>query len=154
MPWTKLPDGPYAGRTLPEVILVAEDPSYVYGGLASGVFTGPLLVEAQAVADRASRIRLPRAKEGDVVFYYRHVGAESFGGIAVVSKKKASKYAPFAAAQSVGLDLSMAGRVAPKDPRGGAMAVSGLKVAVWGDPKVVLTADDCASFFDDKRNLF
>ncbi len=154
MTYSKLPTGIHAGRTLPEVILASEDPSYVYGGLAAGVFTGALLAEAEAVTDRASRIRLPGAKDGDVVMYYRHAGAESFGGFAVVSKKEARKCAPFAAAQSVGLDLSMAGKVAPKDPRGGAMVVSGLKVAVWGELHPHLTAEDCAVFFDDERNFF
>ena len=153
MTFSKLSEDPYAGRTLPEVILASGDPSYVYAGLAAGAFTGSDLAEATFLADRASRIRLPGSKPGDVTLYYRHAGAETSGGFTVVSAKKAPKYAPFAAAQSEGLDLSMAFKVAPKDPKAGPILVAGLKLAVWGRIKVDFTAEACAEFFNDESRF-
>ncbi len=153
MPWTKLSNGTYAGRTLPEVILAAEDPDFLFTGIRCGVFLGPLLSEAWELSHKASRICLPWEDPSDVTFYYRHAGEESFGGIAVVPARDAARYRPFAAAESHGLDLSMPCRVAPKDPNGTSLLVTGLKLDVWGELHPDLTPEACAAFFGNVENF-
>jgi hypothetical protein len=57
--WATLPFGKHKGKTLPQVIL--HDPDWFYWAHGNSIFKSAILAEqASEVADKASRIRIPK----------------------------------------------------------------------------------------------
>ncbi len=113
MDWHRLGDGPYSGKTIPEIMFQVPDPDYVLDGLERGEFSGAVREEAAELCRRAARIRLAP----DVVVYYR-VDDGSYCGVAMVPKASAERDAceRTAAARTEGyLDLTILKRIAPRD---------------------------------------
>lgn len=153
--WLKLDAGKHAGETLPQVML--DDPLFVLDGFEAGLFKDDLLAQAAHVIDRTSRVRVPRDADEDpnTTVFYRLLPDESFGGYSVVPKSdpKYTEYARFAAAQSEGLDVSLAWMLAPGDDLAAAIVMNGIKHMYFGHPKAVLTRAECEAFFEDAANF-
>lgn len=70
MAWTVVNFGKYKGKnkTLPQIVF--DDPDWFFWALGVGAFCGPLEAEADRLADRAQRIRIPDPDWRDLVAEY------------------------------------------------------------------------------------
>src|SRR4051812_36367035 len=69
MEWSVVDFGRYAGKTLPQIVFT--DPDWFFWAVVEGKFRGELAAQAERVAARARRIRIPRPEgvERKVVEY-------------------------------------------------------------------------------------
>jgi hypothetical protein len=82
--WIPMPFGRYTGLTLPQVLFT--DPDYFFW--VRGILKGALAIEAEQVARRACRIRIPREPaEAFVVDYFFEPGGQ-FVCFSIVPKDK------------------------------------------------------------------
>lgn len=155
MNWHRLPSGPHAGRTVPEVFFI--DPDYLFKGFEAREFNGAVLADAAEVCRLATHIRVPRGEdeEQEVAVLYHLLPDGSFGGFVIVamSDPRLPEFQKYAAARSAGLDVSIPRRIAPSD----ATATKGMVEAVlfqfYRDPNKQLPAADCAAFFENNENF-
>ncbi len=115
MDWHRLSDGPYPGKTIPEVMFHELDPDYVLDGLQNGEFSGAVQDEAAELCRRAAHIRL----DPDLVVYY-HVDGGCYAGLDIVPRgsPQREECEKTAAAHTDGfLDLTVLRRLAPEDKR-------------------------------------
>lgn len=155
MKWHRLPSGPHAGQTVPEVFF--RDPDYVLDGFEAGDFNAAVLAEAAEVCRLATHIRVPRGEdeEHEVAVFYHLLPDGSFGGFVIAAKSdpRLTEFQKYAAACSAGLDVTVPRRIAPSDARATKGMVEAVLWHYFGDPHRQLSAAECEAFFENEENF-
>jgi hypothetical protein len=152
--WTPLGFGEHKGETLPRIVL--SDPDYFFWAYRKGIFRGVVAAEADKIAERATRIKIPE-KEGEkrVAVYHLHSPTGTFGGLRLMSESEAEddEEDSFAAVRNDVIDLSVPRRIKAYDKSGGKLLIRAVKLYLFGSATARLTTKRCAAFFDDNANF-
>ena len=146
--WAPLKFGKHRGKTLPQVIL--HDPDWFYWALGNG-FTNPVLAEqASEIADKASRIKIPKPDPEDWRVRYEIHPKGAFQDLRIVPLKEVySGGSGILFGES--LDLFVPRRFKTYDKLGYELLLAKLR-KYWFDDKN-LTKQVCERFFIDPANF-
>jgi hypothetical protein len=145
MTWSTVPFGKYQGNTLPQILLL--DPDWFFWMLPK--FYGPLALEAKALAERATRIKIPKKKPQKWCLEYHFDDEDRFCGFTFVRASspqhlKWSVRFPY-------LDLSIVRGRKAYDKGGGRRLIRYFRHYYFGD--LNFTKDRCEAFFDDATHF-
>jgi hypothetical protein len=151
--WTIVNFGKFAGKkmSLPQIVLT--DPDWFWYMADKKAFTGTLAGEAEDIAEKAQKIRIPgkSRKRWKVLNYLTPEGAFSHFDVFDV---RADCHTGSARVQITELiDLSLPHRLKPYDKKGGKALIKGLKFELYGRTDIRLTKGRCEDFFADPSNF-
>ncbi len=152
--WTKLGFGKYKGKTLPRIVFM--DPDYFFWAHEEKMFTGPIAPEANRIAFRATRIRIPQRTRGRLVAVYRlHRPTGTFGGLELIPESQAcdDDEPSFRPLRNDVIDLSVPHQIKRYDKSGEALLIRNVKFYLFGSGRARLTSAKCEGFFEDDRNF-
>jgi len=153
MKWTELDFGRYQGKTLPQVLFT--DPDWFFWAVEEGAFRSKpgLVEEAELLARRAKRVRIPE-RLGDVVAqYWVDPLSCRFARVEVVPRAEAASDEEGLLLRARVFDLSAPRRLAPYDKSGGRKLIGALKALVFGGTSVKMTRARAEAFFADPDNF-
>ena len=147
--WTKVGFGKYAGKTLPQVVLI--DPDWFFWAVENKVFDTPdLQAEAAEVYRKAMRIRI---HQPDSVVEYvvpGHIGKLTDVVVVPVAELRED----FVEGVHEGwFDLYLPRLISPYDKTGNKIMLRAIRHYVFGNEKARLTKARCEAFFDDDSNF-
>ena len=154
MPWSLIPFGQFKGRTLPQVVF--SDPDWFFWTIEGGDFTwrGSLGFEAQLIASKARRIRIPDNANGRLVAeYVIDPGTKRFSDLRIVPSEQLLHEGGSVVERKPLIDLSASRRLAEYDKRGGQILLSCVREILFGKPSARLTRKRTEEFFDDPQNF-
>ena len=88
MRWTTLNFGKHVGKSLPQIIL--SDADWFFWAYGRDVFKGRLSIEAEDLASKATRIKIPKSDPENWQVEYRHEDDGRFIEIAIVEAEEPS----------------------------------------------------------------
>ena len=154
MTWTVVDFGKYKdkGRILPQIVF--DDPDWFFWAHEKGVFEGALKSEAEQIAKRARRIKIPQdGGERKVAEYVIHWPRKRFGGIELVEASRPRPVRSSPTFRKDHLDLSVARLVAEYDKFGCKLLVREVKAILFGSQFARMTRQRAEWFFDNDENF-
>jgi hypothetical protein len=137
---------------LPQIVFA--DPDWFFWAVEEDAFKGALRREAEDIARKAKRIRIPDAEPGEKkVRYYIDPNVGKLANVEVIEASRSPHVGSSATRESLFFDLSMARRISRYDKTGGRFVVSAIKAHVLGGRTTRLTKERCEAFFEEPRNF-
>lgn len=151
MDWTVVDFGKYRGRKkiLPQIVF--DDPDWFFWALGAGAFHGPLAAEAEHVARRARRIKVPPDDGEPRVAEYTHGGRD--GLFAVLELVEVSRPLHARSVRRAWIDLGYPFSLHRYDKGGGRRLVRTAKFALFGIVSAPVPRPRAAALFEDDRNF-
>lgn len=150
MKWTKLNFGKHAGLSLPQIILA--DADWFFWAFYKGAFWGRPAVEAEDLANRARRIKIPKPNPENWEVEYRFEDDGRFMEFAFVAAGVPSYCGYHRVSRLPYLDLSFIRRSRTYDKRGCKYLLRDFRRLYFGDG-IRLTKKRCEKFFSRRRNF-
>ena len=144
--WSTVPFGKYAGKTLPEILVL--DPDWFFW-VAPRLY-GKLADEAQDLARKARAIKIPKSNPGKWEVEYRYEFGDRFCGFGFVEASSA-QYSRWTTRLPY-LDLAWPLRRKKYDKRAGRIMIRDFRRHFFGEHKR-LTKARCEEFFNDDHNF-
>ncbi len=154
MSWSPLYFGKHQGKTLPQIVLT--DPDWFFWAVENGVFQnkGSLAQEAEEVARKATRIRIPDAEgEERVAEYIIHPPTRKFSHMDIVPADQPGDKGSSPTFRSHVIDLSVPRKIARYDKLGCRSLLSSVKYTLFGNKSARMTKQRCEEFFDNPDNF-
>ena len=147
--WSTLKFGKHEGKTLPQIIL--HDPDWFYWAHGNSIFKSPNLAEqASEIADKASRIKIPKPDPENWRIKYAIHPSGKFQDIIIVPLKDAY-HGDSDILFGESLDLFMPRRFKAYDKLGYRLLLAKFKKCWFNSEN--LTKDLCERFFMDEENF-
>jgi hypothetical protein len=153
MAWSSLRFGKYKGKTLPQVLF--SDPDWFFWAVDDGILRGKGDIEAEAdeLAVKAKRIRIPCKPGEDLeAEYFVHRPTGRFGGVQVVPASRPLHEGSSPAWRRKTFDLSMPRQISQYDKTGCKLLLTTVKYHLFGKD-ARLTQKRCEDFFSDPANF-
>jgi hypothetical protein len=142
--WTVLRFRRFDGKTLPQVLL--SDPDWFFWAFNKDVFEGQHAVEAKALFEKATRIRIPKPDAENWAVEYRYDENGQFQGFSIVELGSHMHSGSGQRHRERYLDLSCLSK--SYDKRGGKCLIRDFREYFFGEGRR-LTKERCEAFFDD-----
>jgi hypothetical protein len=146
MRWTPLNFGTHKGKSLPQVII--SDPDWFFWAVASGVFTGTLVAEAEDLVEKATAIKIPKRHSKRWRVEYRYEDRGSFLGFEFVRR---NSHCGHHVTRLPYLDLSCVRRGKAYDKKGCRNLLGDFRRYCLG--KKSATKRRCEKFFSNSKNF-
>jgi hypothetical protein len=145
MTWSNVPFGKYQGNTLPQILLL--DPDWYFWILPE--LYGQLAAEAKALAERATKIKIPKKWPQNWCVKYHFDDEDRFCGFDIVKASspqhlKYSERHPY-------LDLSLVRGRKAYDKGGSRRLIRDFRYYYFDD--LNFTKNRCEAFFDDETHF-
>lgn len=150
MRWTTLNFGKHVGKSLPQIIL--SDADWFFWAYGRDVFKGRLSIEAEDLASKATRIKIPKSDPENWQVEYRHEDDGRFIEIAIVEAEEPSFRSYRGVRRLPYLDLAFIRRSRIYDKQGCRNLLDDFRRLYFGEGKR-LTKDRCEAFFNKRRNF-
>ncbi len=146
--WTATKFGRHKGKTLPQILL--KDADWFYLGLSKGIFGGRLGEEADDIASKACRVKIPKSDPENWRIEYRISFYDNFSGFSVIDEKSAA-YPSENSKISGHLDLSLPYGLKKYDKFGNQIMLKNFRGYYFDGKR--LMKDRCERFFLDDRKF-
>ena len=151
--WTVIDFGKFKdkGMTLPKIVLT--DPDWFFFLIEKEAFTDELARQAQDIAAKATKIRIPgkSSKRWKVRYVFTREGR--FEHFDVIDRHDTWYSGSGFIKISDFIDLSIVHQHKAYDKQGGKRLIKGLKFQLFGRTNVRLTKQVCEKFFENPRNF-
>jgi hypothetical protein len=152
MSWTLVTFGKHRGKTLPKIIF--DDPDWFFWALNAGAFRGRLLEEAERLAERATRIKIPQdGEERRVAQYVLYPDTYQFVRLELVEESRPWHTGSSRTFREDHISLSVAYDLTVYDKSGCKKLVSDVKAILFGSRNVRMTRERAEAFFDNDDNF-
>jgi hypothetical protein len=145
MTWSIVPFGKYHDNTLPQISLL--NPDWFFWMVPK--FYGALALEAKALAERATMIKIPNKKPGKWCVEYPFEGDDRFCGFDIV-RASSPQHLEYSERHPY-LDLSLVRGRKAYDKGGSRRLVQKFRYYYFGE--LNFTKDRCEAFFDDATHF-
>jgi hypothetical protein len=147
--WIPMPFGKYRGLTLPRVLFV--DPDYFFW--LDGVLKGVLATEAEEIARKACRVRIPREPAEAFMVEYIFERDGKFVGFRIVRRDRERYPESHIIHRATHLDFSYLRNRKCYDKGGYVRFLRCFRKSVFGNESARMTKDRCEEFFDGDNFL-
>jgi hypothetical protein len=152
--WTTLSWGKHEGKSLPQILF--SDPDWFFFTFEEKRFEGKgkVKLEAQAIYERATVIKIPDNDSEDLmVEYFIHPPTGKFSHFEIVKSQQALHEGSSFAFRSNYIDMRVPKKIAEYDKLGYKTFIKCLKECLFGSSNVRLTKEKCETFFSDLGNF-
>ena len=141
--WSELEFGKHQGKTLPQIVL--SDPDWFFWAFNNDVFKGQHAIEAKALFEKATRIKIPKPDAENWAVEYRYDENGRFQGFSIFKIDSHMHSGSGQRHRERYLDLSCLSK--SYDKGGGKRLIRDFRANYFDGRN--LTKDRCEAFFDD-----